>query len=122
MARILLADKQLGFEDIFRDLLSHYGHEVKQVTTGAEALEEYPKYDLLITALFLKDTIGFQIIEEIRSQDPLFPILVHSGAVEEWLDKAVSLGANAALQKPVTIEVLIEQIESMLPGSAPMYH
>lgn len=122
MARILLAEKQLEYGEILKEAFASYGHRLKQVTSGCEALEEYHKHDLLITALFLKDMLGFNLIQEIRNQDKHFKILVHSGSTIEWLEASVSLGANAALQKPVTIEELMDKIDSMLRGSTYMYH
>ncbi len=76
---------------------------------GQQALQltEKNNYDLVITDLFMPEMDGFELITQLRASGFDRPVFVVSAAtVGEENNRALDLGATAALPKPFNIRLL----------------
>jgi CheY-like chemotaxis protein len=92
---------------------------VEFVGNGHEALirlERKPRVDLVIADLYMPVMDGFTLIERLRS-DPEYartPILVISAGGADARDRAIELGVDVYLQKPVQFVDVIETVRTLL--------
>lgn len=77
--------------------------------------------DLVITALFMADVDGIEVVNTVKTLHDRVPILVvdrprmKHGDVD-YLEVAELLGATATLTKPVDLVALRRQIDELLAG------
>ena len=120
--RILIADDQQDIIDALRLLLVDDGYEVTAARSAAEALErlEASDFDLALLDLnYTRDTTsgqeGFDLIERIRTIDPMLPVLVMTawssvaGAVE-----AMRRGARDYIEKPWDDDKLLAAVRTQV--------
>ena len=106
MARILVADDSAGVRSAVRRSLSRGGHEVWDVTDGAQALELMAtmEFDLLLTDVYMAGVDGMELLLRARQRGFSAPVIVMSGGGftprEELLALASACGAFATLAKP----------------------
>lgn len=84
--------------------------------TGSGVIEKLEKEnpDILILDLNLKDSDGFELIEEIRKTNKNLKIVVLTMYPDEFLiERARKLGANAYLQKSVSNDELLEALQKI---------
>jgi CheY-like chemotaxis protein len=76
--------------------------------------------DLILTDIEMPEMDGIQMICRLRQAPELqtIPVVVLSAVHQELLTKAVSLGAHAALKKPIELKSLITLIRQILRGPA----
>lgn len=86
---------------------------------GAEALKKFQtsKFDIVLTDINMPVLDGLKLVSHIRS-DPAnvkVPIVViTTEAAEEDRERALRLGANAYLIKPVQAQVVLETVQKLL--------
>ncbi len=85
-----------------------------------QALQNHPdQYDLLITDINMPGMDGLELLRAVRLLSPLLPVIVLTSRDDkESVRKALQLGANDYLDKPVQQTALIESIRTIL-SSAP---
>ena len=113
---IVLVDDDRQVIRFFKKTLEVSGYAVTATTSGRKALaliqENMP--DLLITDLNMPEPDGFDLVSTERPKVPALPILVVSGMKTPMLDAAKFVGAVGTLEKPVSAEVLVEKVRSVL--------
>ncbi len=118
MAKILIADDEEVFRNIIKKALEIAGHEVLEAGNGREALESFEESpsDVVIIDLVMPEKEGIETIIEFRQKFPGIKIIAVSGSGENspHLEMARHLGANAILDKPFYVEVLMETINSLV--------
>lgn len=105
---------------LMRDFLNYCGHRVVDIANATNLLKvlEEIQPDAILLDLKLKDTDGFQLLEQLQ-HDPKFqhiPIIVVSGlAFEADKNRALALGACRYLVKPINLNdlrlVLQEEVD-----------
>jgi uncharacterized protein (TIGR02266 family) len=86
---------------------------------GQEALarlDERPRIDLVIADLSPPATDGLALVERVRGHPALArtPIVVMSGGGPEARDRALDLGVDVVLQKPVQFADVIRTVRTLL--------
>ncbi len=118
-AQILIVDDC----DDARGLLSLYiekaGHTPIAAATGTEALEIISRQDiaLVLMDLSMPEMGGFELLQKMRAKKRLIelPILmVTSNSEAAGFVRALHLGANDYVTKPVNMKVLVARISSQL--------
>ena len=102
--------------------LEQEGFTPIRATNGSDALHilDETKVDLIILDVRLPGMDGFEVCQRIRSSPRLeaIPIVMASAkAQEENRVKAISLGANAYFQKPLTLSKLIPVVQQLIDES-----
>jgi YesN/AraC family two-component response regulator len=120
-----MADRRLTFviaedEDRMRDYLARkipdLDHNLECVATaadGEEAVEMVEQHlpDLLITDIKMPVLGGLELVERIRRTNPDLRILIVSGYSEfEYARRAIELGVDDYLLKPIDVENLRETL------------
>jgi CheY-like chemotaxis protein len=107
---ILVVDDEEGMRDWMAEILQGCGHRVFTAKDGLEARKfaaRHP-FDLMITDISMPNEEGLGIIRSLRKAHPGLKIIAISGSYAEALSDAKLLGANAALAKPFTAEMLLK--------------
>lgn len=97
-------------------LLKHWQIETKGVGTAAQALSliQAERFDLYLLDALLPDLDGFELCRQVRTLDPVTPILFFSGAAYEAdKQKGIEAGANAYVSKP-DVEGVLGRIQQFL--------
>ena len=97
--------------------LERLGHIVEAVGSGFEAIEKYPLFDpdLVLLDVSMPDMSGTEVAELIRIKHPEWvPIIFLSGHDEpEMIAKAIDMGGDDYLVKPVNKMVLVSKLKAM---------
>jgi PAS domain S-box-containing protein len=124
MATVLIAD-DLGHERLLlRTILENAGHDVAEAPNGADALAlaRAKTPDLLITDLLMPEMDGFELCRQWRRDPGLqdVPVLVYSANYSDPDDLAFSttIGADRAIAKPVTRELVLEAVSALISNGA----
>lgn len=117
MAHILLAEDDQFLSDGLARTLRHGGYAVDQVRNGedAESAVLAANYDILILDLGLPRRDGLTVLENLRKQGRLLPILILT--VRDTPDdriRGLDLGANDYLGKPFDPGELEARIRALL--------
>ena len=106
--RILVADDNRPFAELVRTTLENAGHEVVTTFSGLAAvgIAEREPLDLAVLDVLLPGLSGDVIAERLRRVRPTLPILLMTGAGDEFT-RGVGL---PVIRKPFTDEQLLEQV------------
>ncbi|EKD27852.1 MAG: Sensor protein, partial [uncultured bacterium] len=103
---------------ILEKILIKEGYEVRVANNGEEGLSRLfaSKYDAIITDIMMPKMDGIEFISKIRCNisDPP-PILVLTAiSSKEIREKALSLGADIYLSKPVSPKEVLDSVEKCI--------
>ncbi|MGF1682872.1 GGDEF domain-containing response regulator [Photobacterium minamisatsumaniensis] len=97
--------------------LQRLGHIVEAVGSGIEAIEKYPLFDpdLVLLDVSMPDMSGTEVAEQLRiKHSEWVPIIFLSGHDEpEMIAKAIDMGGDDYLVKPVNKIVLASKLKAM---------
>ncbi|WP_299013431.1 diguanylate cyclase [uncultured Photobacterium sp.] len=97
--------------------LQRLGHVVEAVASGHEAIDKYPLFDpdLILLDVSMPDMSGTEVAEQIRlNHHDWVPIIFLSGHDEpEMIAKAIDMGGDDYLVKPVNKIVLASKLKAM---------
>lgn len=117
VARILVADDEAGVRGFVRTALEDGGYEVIEAENGKQAHKKVlgGRVDLAILDLVMPDQEGIETIQNLRRDAPRIGIIAISGAFSgQFLRTAQLLGADAVLNKPVSVDVLLAKVAEVL--------
>ena len=121
MNRILIADDSIDLLEIFKITLSEEGYVVRTVSNKREfygALKTYTP-DLIILDVFLNDVDGREICKEVKRNTKTKKIPVMMCSANPYAIAGYKMyGANDAIEKPFSIPVLLEKIDTLLGGGS----
>lgn len=124
MANILVVDDELGIRDLLSEILFDEGHQVELAENAAQArlLRQQMRPDLVLLDIWMPDTDGVSLLKEWAASGYLdMPVIMMSGhATIDTAVEAVRIGAQAFLEKPITLQKLLKAVEQGLqhPASA----
>jgi DNA-binding NtrC family response regulator len=118
MANILVVDDELGIRDLLSEILFDEGHHVELAENAAMAREFrlHTRPDLVLLDIWMPDTDGVSLLKEWASGGLLtMPVIMMSGhATIDTAVDAVKIGAQAFLEKPITLQKLLTAVEQGL--------
>jgi DNA-binding NtrC family response regulator len=118
MANILVVDDELGIRDLLSEILFDEGHQVELAENAAQAREARQRMrpDLVLLDIWMPDTDGVSLLKEWASTGLLnMPVIMMSGhATIDTAVDAVKIGAQAFLEKPITLQKLLKAVEQGL--------
>jgi PAS domain S-box-containing protein len=119
--QILVVDDELDTREFQAFLLEQSGAIVTAVASGFEALQMLDQFvpDLLVSDVGMADMDGYMLIQKIRSRStaqggdvPAIALTAYARDLDQ--QKALQLGFQAHLTKPVDSEALIETVIHLL--------
>ena len=122
--RLLVVEDNPHLTTMFGDALRRLGGpgvaiEIELARDGAEALARLGRAQLpslVLTDLYMPVMDGFTLVERIRGDPRLaaLPVVALSAGGSEARARAVELGVNAYLQKPVKVAALLDTVAAHL--------
>ena len=126
MANILVVDDELGIRDLLFEILNDEGHAVEVAENAAQArlARQAARPDLVLLDIWMPDTDGVTLLKEWAGAGLLnMPVIMMSGhATIDTAVEATRIGAQAFLEKPITMQKLLKAVEQGLarkPAAAP---
>ncbi len=115
--RVLVVDDEAGVRTALAGILSDEGYSAEAVESGEAALRalESKRYDLVLLDVWLPGIDGLEVLERIREMDTELPVVVISGhGTIETAVKAVRLGAQDFVEKPLSLEKTLLAVRNAL--------
>jgi CheY-like chemotaxis protein len=117
--KVLLVDDYESIRKRIAENLQHLGLTVAEATNGFEALTVLrdESFDMLFTDLVMPEMDGFELCEEVRKTHKIqnLPIVVVSTHFEnEYILKALRMGADDYVAKPIDVGLLEKVIKRAL--------
>jgi len=117
--RILVVEDNLVNQKIVGSYLNLWGIEVTFAENGSVALAkmQYELFDLVLMDIFMPVMDGFQAIEQIRLNPKLkdtIIIALTASAEVNLVEKALQIGANECLYKPINSKLLQQKLNYYL--------
>jgi two-component system KDP operon response regulator KdpE len=113
-SKILVVDDERAILNVLSIRLRISGYDVVTAPGGEEALalidETHP--DIMLLDVIMPEMDGFEVLQRVRTVSQM-PVIIFSARPEN-AQKALSLGANDFLAKPLDFDDMIERIEELL--------
>ncbi len=120
MSKIMLVDDNKRILELLGTVMRKAGHDVIVADSGATCLEilKDEKPDLILMDVMMPEMDGWKTVEAIKKDPSNRDIIICMLTVKSReMDKAKSLedvGADFHIAKPVTNEVLLQEVSRML--------
>lgn len=115
--RILIVDDEKNIATSLEGILSDEGYETTTIGDGLDALKiiHLDPPDLIILDIWLPGIDGIEVLKTVRTYHPEIKVLIMSGhGTIDTAVKATKLGANDFIEKPFSIDQLLQSIEQAL--------
>ena len=117
--RLLIVDDNKMNREVLRLRLDRKGYETEDAENGRQALALIAEqsFDLVLLDIMMPDMDGFQVLEMIRKRHSLTALPVIMATAKDMSDdivKAMSLGANDYVTKPIDFPVAMARIQTQL--------
>jgi DNA-binding NtrC family response regulator len=115
-------DDEAAMVDVWQHLLESLGYTIVACTSSVEALAAFAAapqaFDLVITDQTMPQLTGEALVGEIRRLRPQMPIILCTGFSHTMTaEKALALGINAFVTKPLSIRACSLVIRRVLEQS-----
>ena len=121
MPRVLVADDDPQMRRLIRSVLQREGFEIVEASDGLDALDAIERggVDLVILDLEMPRLDGLGVLDELRAQvrTATLPVIVLTAQHGESEEKALDLGAQDYLTKPVQTRSLTARVRAVLKRS-----
>jgi two-component system nitrogen regulation response regulator NtrX len=114
---ILIVDDEAGVRASLMGILGDEGYSVEAVETGEACLEalETRRHDLVLLDVWLPGMDGLETLSRLRALEPELPVVVISGHGNiETAVKAVRMGAQDFVEKPLALEKTVQAVRNAL--------
>lgn len=121
--KILIVEDNASLLDILIQFVKRAGYQPLVADTGAAALAwiSVTRPDLILIDLGLPDMTGESVIESLKA-DPrtrAVPIIVQTAfESNERTDRALDIGADEVMVKPINLKTITEVLRRYLPETA----
>jgi CheY-like chemotaxis protein len=118
--RVLTVDDEASLREFVGRVLSEGGYEVAHAPNGAQALrmlDQHPPFDGYVIDVMMPGLRGDELARAIRRRDPDAKVLYCTGFSDALFTEKKTLWAGEAyLDKPVTVDGLLEALSLLLYG------
>ena len=123
MASILVIDDQEQVRTFLRFALERNGHTVCEAKDGREGLDTYRTNptDLVIMDIIMPETDGLEATYVLTRDFPGAKIIAITGQQgnRNFLEVAKLFGAHQTLEKPFTVDQLLEAVTAVVNATPP---
>ncbi len=115
--KIFVVDDDKNIRKSLKEILEDENYEVQVFPSGKACLKqlEKEKPSLILLDVWLQNEDGIEVLKEIKKNDPFLPVIMISGhATIEIAVQATKIGAYDFLEKPLSIQSVLEKIENCL--------
>jgi two-component system chemotaxis response regulator CheY len=119
MSKILVIDDSSLTRRILRSILEQAGHQVIEASEGKKAIESFSseKPDLTLLDLTMEDMHGLEVLKRLREIDNQVKVIIVTADIQSFTRKeAEEAGATAFLNKPLSDELVLSTVESIIRG------
>jgi UDP-3-O-acyl N-acetylglucosamine deacetylase len=116
---ILIVDDEPSILTALSDILRDEGFRTLTTTRGEEALELYrsAQPDVVFLDIWLPDRDGLETLQALRQIDPEAAVIMMSGhGTSSTAVRAMKMGAQDYLEKPLSYDLTVEAVRSALAG------
>lgn len=114
IAKVLIADDEVGFVETFGERLELRNFEISKALSGKEALqvlEEKENVEVVILDVKMPGMDGIETLTEIKRKKPLVEVIMLSGHADvESAIEGMKQGAFDYLMKPVDMDQIIAKV------------
>ena len=122
--RILVVDDEIGIRELLSEILYDEGYHVTVAANAAEAREFRNRQapDLVLLDIWMPDTDGVTLLKEWVAEGLLtMPVIMMSGhGTIETAVEATRIGAVDFLEKPVSLQKLLDTVAKAIQQGAPL--
>ncbi|MBN2246384.1 MAG: sigma-54-dependent Fis family transcriptional regulator [Candidatus Aminicenantes bacterium] len=115
--KILVIDDEAGIRSSLKGILEDEGYDITVTDTGEKGLEIFKNenFDLVFLDIWLPEKNGLEILSEIKTYDDNSQVVMITGhgSVESAV-KATKLGAYDFLEKPLSLEKVVQTVKNAL--------
>lgn len=115
--RILYVEDEKILGQLVTESLQKLNYDIKQVTNGAMALQEYRRFQphLCLLDVMLPGKDGFEIATQIRAMDKKIPLIFLTAKVQTSdIIAGFDAGCNDYIRKPFSMDELVLRIGNWL--------
>ncbi|HET9423885.1 MAG TPA: response regulator [Gemmatimonadaceae bacterium] len=118
--KVLVVDDDTAVRSVIARMIRLDGHSVIEASNGVgglRALDEQP-VDLVVTDVVMPDMEGLEFLRRMRKRPQAPRVIAISGGgrapAGNYLELALSLGADGVLAKPVSLEEIRSKIRQVM--------
>jgi CheY-like chemotaxis protein len=122
MAKVLVIDDEQGIRSLLDTLLSRKGYDVVLAESGRKGLELFRRErpDVLVLDLKMPEMDGLTVLRQIRSLDPIIPVIILTGAgTAETEQRVRALGVTEYVEKEFSLHLLGDALKRLLKIPTP---
>lgn len=122
---IMLVDDEPNLRELLRQMLELGGFDVVEAEDGLEALEKLEMItpDVMILDVMMPNLDGVSLCKKLRAGTTFarLPIIMVSGKTQHRaVQEGLAAGADEYLCKPITVQELLQSVQSLLPAPSPL--
>ena len=117
MSLILVVDDSAYSRKRARNALQDSNYEIVEAKNGREALDKIAEQrpDCILLDLLMPEMDGFDVLEDMQTQDAVIPVLVVSADIQEsTMTRVFELGAKDMLNKAYKDDELQSKVSELL--------
>ena len=119
---ILLAEDNDLNAEIAMTLLTDYGLIIDRVSDGADCVKQVKEkeYDVVLMDIQMPNMDGYQATQKIREFSDIPIVAMTANAFEEDKQKALSVGMNGYIAKPIDMDKVIKTLSNVFVFKCPV--
>lgn len=118
MKRIIVADDDPGIQDVVRMILTRSGYDVTTYANGNNLLSgNFIEPDLFIIDKQLHNVDGLDVCRFLKNRNLTSAPVILFSASGRMSARAYDAGADAFLEKPFKMKLLLELVEKLIGGN-----
>ena len=114
---MLIIDDEERVSRVLAQYFTIKGYQVTTFTSGEDALTqaETLKPQVILLDLMMPDMSGFEVLQRLKQRHPQWPVVIVSATDRQEAEpRALQLGADAFLTKPVDFSTLSATIDRLI--------
>jgi len=123
MAKVLVIDDEPGIRDLLDTLLRRKGYDVIVAESGQKGLECFRRArpDVIVLDLKMPEMDGLTVLRQIRSLDPIIPVIILTGAgTAETEQRVRAMGVTEYVEKEFSLHLLGDSLKRLLKTPDPV--